>query len=217
MSALIGFLLAFGRPETLAAISPEVADIIEELAARHKGAGNWLPEDFRPIASSLIMINNIQVSFFAFSTGILLGLGTIFVLVYNGFLLGAIAAGVTPTSAGLHFWAFVAPHGVIELPAIIISGAAGMLLGLALVDPGEHSRLDAIRLAGRQAAVMMLGVIAFLAAAGLVEGLFSPSLAPPAVKFAAAAVLAVAFWSYLLLPGREAGPPEPEITAAPSP
>jgi uncharacterized membrane protein SpoIIM required for sporulation len=202
LGAILGLALGIFLPETLELVAPEIADAIDMIAERHEGGADWLPEDFRPIASSLIMINNIQVSFFAFSTGILLGIGTIYVLIFNGFLLGAIAAGVTPTPAGVHFWAFVAPHGVIELPAIVISGGAGLLLGLALVDPGEHSRLDSLRLAGRQAGIMMLGVILFLAVAGVIEGLFSPSLAPPALKFAAAALFAVGLAAYILLPGQ---------------
>jgi uncharacterized membrane protein SpoIIM required for sporulation len=147
-------------------------------------------------------VNNFQVSFFAFSGGILLGLGTIYVLVSNGFMLGVLAAGVTSTSAGVQFWAFVAPHGVIELPAIIISGAAGLLIGQALVDPGPYSRLDALRVAGREAAVIMLGVISFLAVAGIVEGFFSPALIPVTVKFVGAAGLAIAFACYIVLAGR---------------
>ena len=200
--ALIGCVLGMARPDLLAAVSPAMADAIDQLAKRHAPGQDWLPRDFRPIASSLIMVNNAQISFFAFSTGILLGLGTIYVLVVNGFMLGAIAAGVTPSPAGIQFWAFVAPHGVIELPAIIISGGAGLLLGRALVEPGPHSRLDALRVAGREAAVIMLGVVSFLAVAGIVEGFFSPAVIPVAVKFAGAAALAAAFGSYVLLVGR---------------
>jgi uncharacterized membrane protein SpoIIM required for sporulation len=201
-SALAGLALTLVRPGLLSAISPGMADAIEALAARHEGGKDWLPRDFRPIASSLIMINNIQVSFLAFSSGVLMGLGTLVVLIYNGFLLGAIAAGVSTTPAGIHFWAFVAPHGVIELPAIMISGAAGMLLGFALVDPGEHSRLDALRLAGRESAVLMLGVVTCLVVAGLVEGLCSPLVIPPSLKFSFAAMLGAGFLAYLLLGGR---------------
>ena len=78
-----------------------------------------------------------------------------------------------------------------------------MLLGFAIVDPGEHSRLDALRLAGREAAVIMLGVVCFLVVAGAVEGLFSPIVSPPVLKFAVAALLAAGFLAYILLPGRK--------------
>ncbi len=201
--ALLGAGLTALRPDILAAISPEVAEAIDYIAERHEGGQVWLEESMRPITSSFVMTNNIQVAFLAFSTGILLGLGTLFVLSYNGFLLGVIAAGVSATPASVHFWGFVAPHGVIELPAIIISGAAGLLLGLALVDPGEHSRVDALRLAGRQAGIIMLGVIVFLVVAGIVEGFFSPSSAPLPLKFAVAACLGMLFLAYLVAAGRQ--------------
>ena len=201
-AAVIATLLSLARPDLLEVINPQVAAAIDSIASRHRGGADFLPSDFRPIASSLIIANNVQVSFMAFSLGILLGLGTIMVLAYNGFFLGAIAAGVSRTEAAVYFWAFVAPHGVIELPSIIISAAAGLLLGFAIIEPGVHTRVDALRIAGRQAAVMMLGVVVFLAIAGIVEGLFSPAVAPPAVKFVAAAVLATGFWGYILLAGR---------------
>jgi uncharacterized membrane protein SpoIIM required for sporulation len=201
-AAIIAALLSIVRPDLLEVINPQVAAAIDAIASRHHGGANFLPADFRPIASSLIITNNVQVSFMAFSLGILLGLGTIAVLAYNGFVLGAIAAGVSRTDAAVYFWAFVSPHGVIELPSIVISAAAGLLLGFAIVEPGIHTRVDALRIAGRQAAVMMLGVIVFLAIAGVVEGLFSPAVTPPEVKFVAAALLAAAFWGYVLLVGR---------------
>jgi uncharacterized membrane protein SpoIIM required for sporulation len=222
LPALVGAGLASFRPDVLASLDPATADGIDQIAQRHEGGRIWLDESFRPIASSFIMANNVQVSFLAFSTGILLGLGTLFVLAFNGLVLGVVAAVVSATPASIHFWAFVAPHAVIELPSIILSGAAGLLLGIALVDPGEHSRLDALRLAGRQAVVIMLGVVSFLVVAGVVEGLFSPSSAPPALKFAVAGCLGGLFLTYLLAGGREERTePEPHpsatATGGPSP
>jgi len=210
---LVGALIQVFRPDFLEFLSPELAGAVDNLAARHAGGQNWLPADFRPIASSLIMVNNIQVSFLAFSAGILLCIPTIVVVAYNGLVLGALAAGISRTPAAIYFWSFVAPHGVIELPSIVIAAAAGLLLGLAVIEPGEHSRADALRAAGRQAAVMMMGVIVFLVAAGTVEGLFSPAVAPPAVKLAVAWALAFGFWYYILAVGRKGG----AATGAPAP
>ncbi|UCH36381.1 MAG: stage II sporulation protein M [Armatimonadota bacterium] len=202
-SAALSALFSLLRPDLLELVNPGLAASVDAIAERHRGGADFLPADFRPVASSLIMVNNVQVSFLAFSTGILLGLGTLLVLVFNGFVLGALAAGVGRTDAAVHFWAFVAPHGVIELPTIIISAAAGLLLGFAVIAPGEYSRIDALRVAGRQAGVMMLGVIAFLAVAGVVEGFFSPAVMPPVIKFAVAAILAMGFLAYVLLGGRQ--------------
>ena len=201
--ALLAAALTLARPDLLEMISPQTAASLQSIAERHQGNPNWMPGELRPFASSMIMTNNIQISFFAFAGGMLLGLLTLFELVYNGLVLGAIAAGVSHTSAGIYFWSFVAPHGVVEIPAIWISAAAGLLLALAIIEPGPYSRVDALRVAGRQAAVLMFGVVAFLVFAGLVEGFFSPAVLPPAVKFTAAALIAITFWSYLLLAGRE--------------
>jgi len=207
--AVLAAALTALRPDLLELLNPQLAAQLHAIAERHSGNANWLPAQFRPIASSLIMTNNIRVSFLAFAGGILLGLLTVIELVYNGLVLGAIAGGVSHTPASVSFWAFVAPHGMVEIPAIWISATAGLLLGLAIIEPGPYSRVDALRLAGRQAVVLMLGVIVFLVFAALVEGFFSPAVAPPSVKFTAAALIAVAFWSYLLLAGRRRPATEP--------
>jgi uncharacterized membrane protein SpoIIM required for sporulation len=200
--AVLGALLTALRPDTLELLSPRLAAGVQAIAERHRGGADFIPSEVRPIASSFIMQNNIRVSFVAFSGGMLLGLLTLFILIFNGFMLGVLGAGVSRTSASVYFWSFVAPHGVIEIPTIVISAAAGFLLAAAIIAPGVHSRVDALRIAGRQAGVLMLGVVAFLVVAGLVEGLFSPAVLPPWIKLAVAGILAAGFWSYILLAGR---------------
>jgi uncharacterized membrane protein SpoIIM required for sporulation len=215
IAAFISGGLVLARPDLLDVLAPRQADLIDQLTQRHSG-GDWLPSEVRPLAASAIMVNNIQVSFLAFTLGILLGVGTIYVLVSNGIMLGAIGAGLSRTSASADFWAFVAPHGVLELPAIFISATAGLLLGWALVDPGEYTRGVALRLAGREAVKLVLVVILMLVVAGLVEGFVSPAQLPHEIKFAVAGALAFAFWWYLLfkpLPAGAASRP----TTAPAP
>ncbi len=202
-AGLVGAALMWMRPDLIEVMTPGLAAAIDAITSRHKGGGNWMPADFRPIASSAIMVNNIKVSFLAFSTGILLGLGTVLTLLCNGFMLGVIGVGVSRSPAAVQFWAFVAPHGVIELPSIVIAGTAGLLLGLAIIEPGEYTRVDALKIAGRQAGVLVLGVVTFLAVAGLVEGLFSPAVVRPGVKLAVAGLLATGFWTYVLRAGRD--------------
>jgi len=200
--AILGALLTVLRPDTLELLSPQLAAAVQSIAERHRGGADFIPSDVRPIASSFIMQNNIRVSFVAFSGGMLLGLLTLWIVLVNGFMLGVLGAGVSRTSASVYFWSFVAPHGVIEIPTIVISAAAGFLLAAAIIAPGVHSRVDALRIAGRQAGVMMLGVMAFLAVAGLVEGFFSPAVIMPWIKFVVAGILAAGFWGYILLAGR---------------
>src|SRR5207249_4037029 len=85
------------------------------------------------------------------------------------------------------FWGFVLPHGVLEIPAILIAGAAGLVIGYAIIAPGRLYRADALRLAMRRAIPLVLGVMILLVMAGLIEGFFSPiAEIEPAKKMAVA-------------------------------
>ena len=186
-------------------LGPGSQDMLEQIATRHQGNKNWMPAEQRPVMSSYIIVNNIKVCIIAFSTGILAGVGTCAILMYNGFMLGVVAAAVRSYGAHvtLGFWSFVAPHGVIELTAIFISGGAGLMLGWALLCPGRYTRLTALKVAGREAIVLMLGVGAMLIVAGTIEGYFSPSMTPNAVKLSFAAIVGFIEYYYLLTSGRQ--------------
>jgi uncharacterized membrane protein SpoIIM required for sporulation len=105
----------------------------------------------------------------------------------------------------LQLWSFVAPHGVLELPAIFIAGGAGLEIARGLLFPGMLPRKDSLAKAGSRAAKLLLGTIPLLIVAGLIEGFFSPSGAPYQLKFLLAAVLFVALIAYLNM-GRQALP-----------
>lgn len=181
------------------------AETAEDRAAR--GAGYVeVPEVSMPVFSSGIITNNVQVTFFAFAGGVLAGLGTAFLLFVNGVHLGAVFAlfanlGVTPI-----LWSFVAPHGVIELAAICIAGAGGLLLGKALLAPGRRTRVQALAACAREAVSLLAGTSLMLALAGAVEGFVSPAPLPAPVKMAIAGALAASILSYLILAGRDAAP-----------
>jgi uncharacterized membrane protein SpoIIM required for sporulation len=80
----------------------------------------------KPVASSGIMTNNLSVAFAMFAMGITAGLGTIWMMVVNGLMIGVIGAATWRAGMALQLWSFVAPHGVLELPAIFIAGGAGL-------------------------------------------------------------------------------------------
>jgi uncharacterized membrane protein SpoIIM required for sporulation len=162
----------------------------------------------KPAASSFIMTNNIAVSFSLFAMGLAFGAGTLVGLVNNGIHFGSIAAIVGQTRMAPEFWAFVAPHGALEIPAILLAGSAGLILGGALLFPGDLRRRDALVLRGAVAVRLVLGCVPILVLAGIIEAFVSPlppAVLPLAVKFAAGAALFGLLLLYLLAAGRAPG------------
>lgn len=159
----------------------------------------------KPLASSAILTNNLSVSFAAFALGITAGVGTAFLMLFNGLLIGVVGTACARAGMSLALWSFVAPHGALELPAIFMAGGAGLLLGRALVAPGERPRREAVRVDALRAVRLLLGVIPILVVAGVVEGFVSPVAIAPGVKFAIGASLFVLLAAYLGLAGARAG------------
>jgi uncharacterized membrane protein SpoIIM required for sporulation len=143
----------------------------------------------KPQTSSRIMTNNLTVTFIIFAAGITAGLGTLWLIFFNGLLMGVIATACQQAHMSRDLWSFVCPHGSLELPAIFIAGGAGLRLASGMLFPGLYSRRDSIALAGREAVRLIAGVIPMLVIAGTIEGFFSPSSAPAGLKFAVGAAL----------------------------
>src|SRR5882724_10620520 len=154
----------------------------------------------KPLAASGIMTNNLAVSFATFAMGITAGIGTIWMMVTNGMLIGVIGAATWQAGMALQLWSFVAPHGVLELPAIFIAGGAGLEIARGMLFPGLLPRKISLAQAGGRGARLLLGTIPMLIIAGLIEGFFSPSHSPVALKFLLAAVLFAALATYLARP-----------------
>jgi uncharacterized membrane protein SpoIIM required for sporulation len=151
----------------------------------------------KPLASSGIMTNNLSVSFTTFAMGISAGIGTIWMMMLNGLLIGVIGAATWKAGMAVQLWSFVAPHGVLELPAIFIAGGAGLEIARGLLFPGLLPRKVSLAQAGGRGARLLLGTIPMLVVAGIIEGFFSPSHAPVAMKFTLAAVLFLCLLAYL--------------------
>ncbi len=152
-----------------------------------------------PFLSSFVMTNNIRVSFMAFSFGITFGLGTLYVLFYNGAMLGALTNYIHGSGGSmLAYFSLILPHGFIELTAIFISGAAGLMLGKAMLIPGDLSRKHAIIKNAKEAAYLLPGVVAMLIIAGIIEGFFTPLDISPNLKlgFAVITLVALIFYFY---------------------
>jgi uncharacterized membrane protein SpoIIM required for sporulation len=143
----------------------------------------------KPQESSRIMTNNLTVTFLTFAAGITAGLGTVWLIFFNGLLMGVIATACQQAHMSRDLWSFVCPHGSLELPAIFIAGGAGLRLAGGMLFPGPYSRRNSIALAGREAVRLVAGIIPMLVIAGVIEGFFSPSGAPVMLKFAVGAAL----------------------------
>ena len=142
-----------------------------------------------PMETSAIMTNNLSVSFMLFASGIVFGLGTFWYLYVNGMMLGVIGAACHHYDMSVALWSFVAPHGALELPSIIIAGAAGFRLGHAMLFPGALRWKESVARGGIEATQLVSGIIPLLVIAGCLEGFFSPSQAPVWLKFTVGALL----------------------------
>jgi uncharacterized membrane protein SpoIIM required for sporulation len=181
--ALAGFLASLADPSFQRFfLGPEMSSTIDR---REMWTHSVLT--IKPLASSAIMTNNLSVSFTMFAVGIMGGIGTVYLLAMNGVLIGVIATACWQAGMSLQLWSFVAPHGVLELPAVFIAGGGGLLLARGLLFPGELPRRESLTFYGGQGARLALGIIPILVVAGVLEGFFSPSNLPVAAKFACSA------------------------------
>jgi uncharacterized membrane protein SpoIIM required for sporulation len=156
----------------------------------------------KPLASSGILTNNMSVAFAAFAAGIT-GIGTVWMMLMNGLMMGVVAVACWREGMSLPLWSFVAAHGVLELPAIFIAGGAGLGIAKGLLFPGVLPRKESLVQAGAKSVRLILGTIPLLLIAGLVEGFVSPTSLPPAIKFLLAGALGTLLVLYLMS-GRKA-------------
>ena len=155
--------------------------------------------------ASLIMTNNILVTIYTFAFGATLGIGTLFYLAVNGANIASVVALSYRSGAdfGNDLVTFMVGHGVVELSCIFIAGGAGLLIGSAMIMPGDLTRADALKTRGMEAVRLMIGVALLLVLAGTIEGFISPAPIDPRIKFGIGGITGVAMYSYLLLVGRD--------------
>lgn len=150
------------------------------------------------------IMNNIGVAFRSFASGLFLGIGSLFIMVFNGAFLGAAGAHLVNIEQAEPFFSFIIAHGAPELTAIVLAGGAGLRLGWALVAPGPRRRLDALREAAVKTLPVIYGVIMLLLAAAFIEAFWSPRQFPLAWKLSVGTGLWVLVLGYLALGGRGA-------------
>ena len=155
------------------------------------------------------VMHNIGIAFQTFAAGLLFGLGSVFFLIFNGLVIGAVSGHLTDIGYGQTFWSFVIGHGAFELTAITLAGAAGLQLGWSLVAPGRLARSEALRLAARKSVRMLCGVMVFLLIAAFIEAYWSSTTRiEPWIKYAVGVALWLLVAAYLTLAGRSRHAPD---------
>jgi uncharacterized membrane protein SpoIIM required for sporulation/uncharacterized RDD family membrane protein YckC len=171
-----GYLLMREQPDLAVDLLPKVmierADAGAERMAEGRRYVDVAVED-RPLMASGLITNNIRVAIACFAGGIFLGVGSLVLLGFNGLLIGATAGHFANRGLLAYLLEFILGHGLLELFAIWVAGAAGFLLGRSVVAPGDLSRSDALVLSGRTAVRMVGGAAVLLVVSGLIEGFVS--------------------------------------------
>lgn len=193
---------------TWLASSDEALDASGPEAAREA----YVEDDFEAYYSSgpagqfatEVTVNNIQVSILAFAAGALLCVVTAYILVVNGANVGVAAGTFAAVGEQPKFWGLILPHGVLELSAVVVAGAAGLAIGWAIVAPGDRPRGVAVADEGRRASAIVLGLMLAFVVAGIIEGFVTPSTLPTAARVTVGLAAGAAFWTYVVTLGRRA-------------
>lgn len=164
--------------------------------------GNFtFPPQVSPLMAALIILNNVKVAILGFALGAMGCVLGLFLLIYNGRMLGTLSGLVWNGGYLIGFYSLILTHGVLELSAICIATAGGLRLGWAAIAPGQTTRADAFRLAAKDAFALLAGSIVMLVIAGLIEAYVSPHFGPE-VRWSVAATTGILFGLYVLAAGR---------------
>jgi uncharacterized membrane protein SpoIIM required for sporulation len=183
LSAIVAYVVVRNHPHDAYALLP--ADLIPPEIKKSLHDSNFAVGalDAPTMAASIIQ-NNVKIALLEFGGCVTLGLSTIYVTVFNGIMLGGVAALFTNKGFGPDFWITVSPHGFIELSAFNIAGASGLLVTAGIIYPGRLRRRDAIRINAQRAAVLIAGAASMLLIAGTIEGFISPRRLPAGERLA---------------------------------
>jgi uncharacterized membrane protein SpoIIM required for sporulation len=206
-AALAGFLLVSADPDRFHAFvdpgmaqgrnpeasTEELREVLYSTDHETSGLGYF---------ASMLFTHNAKVGMLCFALGFIAGIPVFLLLFTNGLLLGAFLALYASRGLGWELAAWLAPHGVTELLAVVLCGGAGLVLAQSLVFPGRLPRLKNLAVRGRQAGIVVLGTVLMFLVAGLIEGFFRQMVHDVGVRTTVALVSAVFWIAYLGAAGR---------------
>jgi uncharacterized membrane protein SpoIIM required for sporulation len=200
LGAIIAMITVRLDSETSSYFLPQ--PVIDMVKAGHLWMDNT---QAAPSEASMLMTNNIRVAFNAYVMGVFFGVGTLLVMFNNGmYALGGPLQICIQNGMGPKLLLFMIPHGPLELFTIFVSGGAGMIIGLALLFPGDLPRWEAVRQKAKDSMILIAGCIPLLFIAGLIEGNVSlnPGILPP-IKIAISIFTILVLILYLGFSGKE--------------
>jgi uncharacterized membrane protein SpoIIM required for sporulation len=178
-------------------------EVLEGMARAYaEGFGGGRSEGQDATMAGFYVYNNVSIAFRCFATGALFGAGSVFFLVYNGLVTGAVAGHVMASGAGANIWTFMCGHAPFELTAIWIAGGAGLELGHAMLVTRGLTRSASLAQVAPGIAAQVSGAAFMLLVAALIEGFWSPSAFAPGAKWAASAAGSALVALWILLGGR---------------
>lgn len=199
----VGCFATLNDPDLAQALVPE--QILERVVSPEERYEMAVEE--RPVIGTQILLNNVRVSVLAFGLGITLGIGTVVSLFYNGLIVGSVLAHSVWQGNMKSLWAHLMAHGSLELMAIFLCGAAGLVLGWSIVAPGDRPRSESVTRGGREAVVLVMGAIPFLIIAAIIESQVTPARGlTVGAKYGVAVLTGLAGLAYWVLAGRRVRP-----------
>jgi uncharacterized membrane protein SpoIIM required for sporulation len=184
------------------AVSPTAFDV----AAPDATAQEYIDQDFEEYYSNQpsqnfatqVFLNNVRVGFLAFASGALLCVFAVALLVWNGANIGVAGGLFTHVGQWDKFWGLILPHGMLEMSAVIVAGAAGLRIGWSIIDPGDRPRFNALVDEARRSGSVLVGLVAAFLLAALVEGFVTGRPWPTWVRIAIGVGVFTLFWGWTI-------------------
>lgn len=210
--ALALFVVPFVVAMFVAMLDPVLAEQLVDRTSMDQAAEGYSKELYtavdteyaeqRSLMAGFYVWHNVGIAFRCFALGVFFGLGTVVTLLFNGLSLGAVTGYIMNQGHGDMFFSFVITHGSFELTAIVIAGAAGLLMGWGMIHPGQLTRRESLRVHGIDAIKLASGAGFMLVIAALIEGYFSPLAIPHIIKYVVGTMMWMLVFVYLMYSGR---------------